>query len=334
MELLNPKTSIIILCSLFIWAPMAFARSDLQDNSNSNNNNLQQEEASSTQQNPMPFPLLNQMFAEKDPNQMQPSKPSSTSNDVNTGRKGGHHRASGGHHRKRGHHKGQGGGGHHKWKRPKPLNLPPQVEAVINKIVNPLKPVKPPPSPPPPVQSPPPPPVQPPPPPPPVKPPPLPTLVSLGTPPPNSIQKEFLDAHNRVRMKFGEPLYAWSKSLADYAEKWANARMDDCRMIHSAGEHGENLFWGLNTHWTPTEMVQRWVRESETYNSNTNRCEPKDSCLHYTQIIWKDSRSLGCAYVVCSNQKGILGVCEYDPPGNYKDENPFADNIAIYESLD
>ncbi|KAF4378489.1 hypothetical protein G4B88_027549 [Cannabis sativa] len=58
------------------------------------------------------------------------------------------------------------------------------------------------------------------------------------------------------------------------------------------------------------------------YNSNTCLSENPWACLHYTQVVWRDSTRLGCAKVHC-NVEGIIVICNYDPPGNYIGQRPY-----------
>lgn len=135
--------------------------------------------------------------------------------------------------------------------------------------------------------------------------------------------REFLSAHNKVRMNVTHPLLNWDRKLARYARRWGMKRVADCKMIHSYGPYGENLFWGALDHWTPTEAVESWSKEKQFYNPQNNACSEGEMCGHYTQIIWKDSIKLGCTRVKCQTG-GVLMICEYDPPGNYVNESPFA----------
>lgn len=96
----------------------------------------------------------------------------------------------------------------------------------------------------------------------------------------------------------------------------------DCKMVHSLGPYGENLFWGKYDNWTPTQAVESWVSEREFYDARNNSCTPGEMCGHYTQVIWRDSLKVGCTRAKCQNG-GVLIICEYDPPGNYVNESPF-----------
>lgn len=142
-----------------------------------------------------------------------------------------------------------------------------------------------------------------------------------GRPKP-SLSRQFLDAHNLVRLQLNEQPLIWDRSLARYARRWGAQRAGDCQMLHSYGPYGENIFWAGQDHWTATEAVQSWVRENQFYNPETNQCDPGQMCGHYTQVVWKGSSRVGCSKVKCLTG-GILYICEYDPPGNYVNENPF-----------
>jgi hypothetical protein len=105
-------------------------------------------------------------------------------------------------------------------------------------------------------------------------------------------------------------------------------RYDDCQCTHSSANYGENLFWGKRLHWTPCDAVYYWYMEKNSYDFNTLKCEPPPKmCEHFTQIVWRDTTHVGCALQHCKNAGGTAGVgmliiCEYNPPGNYANENP------------
>ncbi|XP_030451416.2 pathogenesis-related protein 1C [Syzygium oleosum] len=135
--------------------------------------------------------------------------------------------------------------------------------------------------------------------------------------------REFIQAHNKVRLGLGEPPLKWDKSLAKYSRRFASKRAADCKMIHSYGPYGENIFWGAQAAWSPSQVVDSWVSESKFYNARNNACATGQMCGHYTQIVWRDSARVGCAWVACLNG-GMYAICSYDPPGNYVNESPFS----------
>lgn len=138
------------------------------------------------------------------------------------------------------------------------------------------------------------------------------------------LANEFMHAHNWVRREYKLPALAWSEDLADVARKYLSVRYEDCKLVHSTANFGENMFWGKKLHWTPSDAVYYWYMEKDSFDFNTLKCEPPPKlCEHFTQMVWRDSSHVGCALQHCKNgETGMLIVCEYDPPGNFVNENP------------
>ncbi|KAL5706037.1 hypothetical protein ACHQM5_024252 [Ranunculus cassubicifolius] len=130
----------------------------------------------------------------------------------------------------------------------------------------------------------------------------------------------FLDAHNAARAQVGVGGMTWDSNVAGYAQNYANQMSDTCKMVHSGGRYGENLAWG-SPDLSATDAVNMWVGERQFYNYNSNSCSGGE-CLHYTQVVWRNSVRLGCARVGC-NSGGTFVICSYDPPGNYIGERPY-----------
>ena len=148
--------------------------------------------------------------------------------------------------------------------------------------------------------------------------------------------KEFLDAHNKARLRSGLPPLSYNQTLAKFAKKYASFRANDCSLKHSNGPYGENLFWGGVdgvSKWTPKDAVYAWVKEHKFYNKAKNSCMPGKKCGHYTQIMWRDTKKVGCALSYCKD-KSTYVVCEYDPPGNIEGLSPFVKHDpSIYSDL-
>lgn len=114
-----------------------------------------------------------------------------------------------------------------------------------------------------------------------------------------------------------------------YSRHWAYERSGDCRLQHSPNSpYGENMFWSQNGHWTPLEVVKCWASEYKLYNSATNECVGNSVCGHYTQIIWRNTRHIGCGRSKCAGNKGFIYVCSYDPPGNFYFEGPLGGHFT------
>lgn len=85
---------------------------------------------------------------------------------------------------------------------------------------------------------------------------------------------------------------------------------------------GENIYWGSGSTWTPNDAVKAWADEEKYYTYATNTCASGQQCGHYTQIVWRNTRKIGCARVVCDTGD-VFMTCNYDPVGNYVGQRPY-----------
>jgi pathogenesis-related protein 1 len=145
-------------------------------------------------------------------------------------------------------------------------------------------------------------------------------LLSTGQANAETIRREILEAHNRVRSGVGVSPLSWSDKLAAVAQAWANQLVLEGRLHHRASPHyGENLYLISGGRATPNDVVSSWAGEEEDYDYRANTCHSR--CGHYTQIVWRSTRAVGCA--VARSRNTEVWVCEYDPPGNYVGERPY-----------
>lgn len=140
----------------------------------------------------------------------------------------------------------------------------------------------------------------------------------------------FLAAHNRARASVApkpQPPLAplrWSNALATQAAKTA-AR---CAFDHSGSAYGENLIARKNAH-PPADAVANWMAERADWDPAARRCTSGRACGHYTQIVWRESRELGCASQRCERGSPMGGgpwfltVCNYAPAGNTSGRAPY-----------
>lgn len=129
-----------------------------------------------------------------------------------------------------------------------------------------------------------------------------------------SFAKAILDAHNKVRALHGSGDLSWASAPYSYAKN--NADNYDCSgvLTHTHGQYGENLAAGFAD---GPAALQAWYEEGETYNYNSH-----NSYDHFTQVVWKDSTQVGCAYKDCRAKGwGLYIVCEYNPVGNVVGES-------------
>jgi hypothetical protein len=126
------------------------------------------------------------------------------------------------------------------------------------------------------------------------------------------------------------PPLCYSASVAAVAQAWA----DNCQYMHNAGRGnlGENIYaeagHGTGTAQSPLDAVRLWSAEAEWFDyddpENCTAPSPPGTCLHYTQVVWRDTTSIGCGRTRCTTNSPFGSdfptwtyvVCDYAPPGN------------------
>ncbi len=131
-----------------------------------------------------------------------------------------------------------------------------------------------------------------------------------------------VDRHNYWRAEFDLPKVTWSAEIAQNAQKWADyLQTQGCILKHSSDKYGENIFWASGGTITPKYVTDNWADERANYDFTTYTCKPGQVCGHYTQIIWENTKEIGCAMAKCGTQE--IWVCQYNPPGNYIGQRPY-----------
>ncbi|CAN6247998.1 unnamed protein product [Urochloa humidicola] len=136
---------------------------------------------------------------------------------------------------------------------------------------------------------------------------------------------ELLSVHNAARQAVGVPPLAWSTKIAGYAKAFAQKRRGDCAPRRSPLFYfGENIAVAKGRHVNATALAAPWVAEGKWYDYEANSCAapPGAGCLRYTQVVWRDTKEVGCARIVCDSGDTLL-VCDYYPPGNYGTGRPY-----------
>jgi len=126
---------------------------------------------------------------------------------------------------------------------------------------------------------------------------------------------------DHYRMNHSAVPLVWSNVLASFALEQANK----CQLKHSGGPYGENIYWISSSSLNFTEAtqwaVEAWMSEEPLYSPSNPL-----NALHYTALVWKNSRRIGCAWTnsACpaSVNGGFYFFCEFDPMGNILGEFP------------
>ena len=158
---------------------------------------------------------------------------------------------------------------------------------------------------------------------------PAPADTQTPSPPPSiPFSQEILDAHNKYRAAVGVPPLAWSDDLAAAAQVWANTLNSSLQFAHdtTAQNQGENLWIGTAGAFTPTQMVDAWGNEQQYFQNgtfpNVSTTGNWSDVGHYTQIVWRNTTSVGCAGIAGSDGNYRL-VCRYSPQGNITGQQVF-----------
>jgi uncharacterized protein YkwD len=133
--------------------------------------------------------------------------------------------------------------------------------------------------------------------------------------------EQMLRAHNAVRKQMGIRALVWSEQLAEYAQEWADYLLASGEFKHRTDHrYGENLYAIVGASAKPEDVVREWASEAAQYDYKANVCM-SEKCGHYTQVVWRQSRAVGCA--VARETLREIWVCNYNPPGNVIGERPY-----------
>jgi len=132
-----------------------------------------------------------------------------------------------------------------------------------------------------------------------------------------------LKLHNDLRASLGAPPLSWSTALAQDAQNWANQLAQNGKFNHAAQKHdGENLWSGWGQGLSPDEYFLSWKNESPNFINgefpNISKTSDWSKVGHYSQLIWHDTKELGCASAKAANR--LVIVCRYRPAGNVEGE--------------
>lgn len=137
------------------------------------------------------------------------------------------------------------------------------------------------------------------------------------------LRQAMLDGQNAARAVVGVPPLVWNDALAADAKAYAEQMARTGRFAHAIqpqgmSREGENLWTGTREAYRYREMVGDWVAEKKYFKNGVtpdfSTTGNYEDVAHYTQIIWRNTRAMGCA--LASNARDDYLVCRYSPPGN------------------
>ncbi|KAG6303582.1 hypothetical protein E4U09_007137 [Claviceps aff. purpurea] len=166
----------------------------------------------------------------------------------------------------------------------------------------------------------------------------------------NSYQKTVLDHHAILRKNHGVQPLEWDETLAQYAANTAKGCVFQHDMNQGNGHYGQNLasngisgdISGQEVESIRKAISDMWYKsEINSFSSFYGMSQPPSSSFHAyghaTQLLWKDTRKVGCATVKCPagtifGMNSQYSVCNYGPPGNVQGQ--YGENVLPPLGLD
>ncbi|CAF0993670.1 unnamed protein product [Brachionus calyciflorus] len=141
----------------------------------------------------------------------------------------------------------------------------------------------------------------------------------------SNFNKCIIKTHNKLRALHQSPPLVEDSNLKtialEYSQKMAreNKLIDNPRLNELS--LGENL--GLSYNFKGFDMnkcgqlgksyAEKWYSEIENWDFIKSKGK---NTRHFTQVVWKDTKKIGCGLAIGSNGKKAYITCNYDPPMN------------------
>jgi len=150
----------------------------------------------------------------------------------------------------------------------------------------------------------------------------------------NTFYTALVNRHNTLRKKHSAGKLEKFADIAKLAQTTANRCKSKGTLEHYGTSYkgnwmGQNLYVLGGAAPTGAEVANSWYSENKNYNYNTGKSKNGKEYRHFTQLVWKASKKIGCAvakgkwngyspsYYVC---------CNYYPGGNY--EGQYKTNVG------
>ncbi|KAI9870450.1 MAG: hypothetical protein M1830_004239 [Pleopsidium flavum] len=138
-----------------------------------------------------------------------------------------------------------------------------------------------------------------------------------------------LHHHNIHRTNHSADALTWDDNLASYAQQVASS----CVYAHNnkagGGGYGQNIAAGAKPDHIGGVITGQFYNDEmelfQDYGQATPDMSNFEGWGHFSQIVWKDTKSVGCYTQACPGGLANVGsktpkfftVCNYSPPGNF-----------------
>lgn len=157
---------------------------------------------------------------------------------------------------------------------------------------------------------------------------------------PARLRDTILSAHNGERRAMGIAALAWDEGLAMEAARYADEMARSGQFRHSARTarvrpSGENLWMGPRRLYDYRVMMAAFLDERALFRTDKpmpdiSRTGRWQDVGHYSQIIWRGTRAVGCA--LAEGRDNDYLVCRYFPAGNVFGRRPLDPDPASLAS--
>ena len=140
----------------------------------------------------------------------------------------------------------------------------------------------------------------------------------------NTFYTALVNRHNTLRKKHSAGSLSKFADIAKLAQDTANrckkkGTLEHYGLSYNGKWMGQNLYVLGGAAPTGAEVANNWYSENKNYNYNSGKSKNGKEIGHFTQLVWKSTKKIGCAvakgkwngyspsYYVC---------CNYFPGGN------------------
>uniref|UniRef100_T1KLV2 SCP domain-containing protein n=2 Tax=Tetranychus urticae TaxID=32264 RepID=T1KLV2_TETUR len=124
-----------------------------------------------------------------------------------------------------------------------------------------------------------------------------------------------LSTHNYLRRLHGSPPLHWDHNLYRFARKRAEHMAATDIFAHPRHlPYGENLYYVWGAVPSCKSAVDAWYNEIRHFNYRWPTFSPATG--HFTQVVWRGTRRVGCAAAQSRRTRRIYIACNYWPAGN------------------
>ncbi|PQE18077.1 effector 14 protein [Rutstroemia sp. NJR-2017a BVV2] len=142
-----------------------------------------------------------------------------------------------------------------------------------------------------------------------------------------------VSVHSNARASHSASAMAWNATLAGYAANEGSCTKFEHILSQGAGAYGQNI--AVAGHSDPNayddatalkNAMDDWYGEESMYGSLYGVSSPSEAVgdfLHFTQMVWVKSDTVGCAVIRCGTDNTIFSgmylwysICNYYPAGN------------------